>query len=86
MNHVSEVAGLQHYPIARRGFMMSSLVSGFTLPTTVVEAQPIDTDTQGLVADEVQIPVTDGKLPGYFDHPAQGTSFPITPRRRTGRS
>ena len=31
--------GLHHYPLARRGFVMTSLISGFTLATQRVEAQ-----------------------------------------------
>jgi carboxymethylenebutenolidase len=67
----------QHHPLARRGFMMTSLVAGFTLATTVVEAQAIHTDTEGLDAGEIQIPVKDGNLPGYYARPAKGTSFPV---------
>ena len=48
---------------------MTSLISGFTLAATVVEAQAIHTDMQGLVAGEVQIPVVGGHLPGYFARP-----------------
>ncbi|HTI84084.1 MAG TPA: dienelactone hydrolase family protein [Acetobacteraceae bacterium] len=67
----------QRHPLARRGFMMTGLVSGFTLATTVVEAQAIHTDTDGIDAGEIQIPVKDGNLPGYFARPAKGTSFPV---------
>lgn len=76
MNDLDEAAGLHRFPLARRGFVMTSLVSGFTLATTTVEAQAIHTDTEGLAAEEVQIPVSDGHLPGYFARPAQGTGFP----------
>jgi carboxymethylenebutenolidase len=69
MDDLTEVAGLHRFPLARRGFVMTSLVSGFTLATTTVEAQAIHTDTQGLVAGEVQIPVSDGNLPGYSARP-----------------
>ncbi len=62
--------------LRRRGFMMTSLISGFTLATTVVEAQAIHTDTQGLVADQVQIPVSDGQLPGYAARPDGAGPFP----------
>jgi carboxymethylenebutenolidase len=69
--------GIQEYPLARRRFMMSSLITGFTLATQTVAAQAIHTDSTGLIADEVQIPVKDGHLPGYYARPAQGTTFPI---------
>ena len=31
MNDFTETAGLRDYPLARRGLMMTSLISGFTL-------------------------------------------------------
>jgi carboxymethylenebutenolidase len=77
MNDVTEIAGLQRYPLARRGFVMTSLMTGFSLATTVVEAQSIQTDTAGLDAGEVKIPVKDGQLPAYFARPAKGTNFPV---------
>jgi carboxymethylenebutenolidase len=42
-----------------------------------VEAQAIHTDTAGLDAGEVQIPVKDGHLPAYYARPAKGTGFPV---------
>ena len=77
MNDLAEITAQQHYPMARRGFVMTSLISGFTLATTVVEAQAIHTDTAGLDAGEVQIPVKDGNLPAYYARPATGTGFPV---------
>jgi carboxymethylenebutenolidase len=77
VNDVTIEITAQPHPLARRGFMMTSLVSGFTLATTVVEAQAIHTDTDGLDAGEIQIPVKDGNLPGYYARPAKGTSFPV---------
>jgi carboxymethylenebutenolidase len=76
MNDVSEIAGLRRYPLARRGFVMTSLMTGFTLATTVVEAQTIHTDATGLDAGEIQIPVKDGHLPAYFARPSEGSNFP----------
>jgi carboxymethylenebutenolidase len=77
MNDVTELTGLQRYPLARRGFVRTSLISGFTLATQRVEAQAITTDTTGLEAGEVQIPVKDGQLPAYYARPAKGTGFPV---------
>jgi len=77
MNDGTELAGLRDYPLARRGFVMTSLISGFTLATQRVEAQEVHTDAAGLDAGEVQIPVPGGSLPAYFARPAQGTGFPI---------
>ena len=71
------LGGLLPSPLARRGFMMSSLITGLTLATTRVEAQAIHTDTQGIEAGETKIPVADGQLPGYFAHPAGTGPFPV---------
>ncbi len=68
--------GLMPAPLARRGFMMTGLVAGFTLATERVEAQAIHTDAAGLVAGEVQVPVADGHLPGYYARPAGAGPFP----------
>jgi len=77
MNDVPEIAGLHRYPLARRGFVMTSLISGFTLATQRVEAQAIHTDATGIDAGATEIPVSDGKLPAYYAHPAKGTNFPV---------
>ncbi len=69
--------GLQSYPLARRGIIMSTLMSGLTLATTRVEAQVIKTDTAGIEAMEVKIPVEGGELPGYFAKPVGAGPFPI---------
>jgi carboxymethylenebutenolidase len=77
MNDMTEIAGLRNYPLVRRGFVMTSLISGFTLATQRVEAQAIHTDTAGIDAGETEIPVSDGKLPAYYARPAKGTNFPV---------
>lgn len=69
--------GLITPQLARRGFVMTSLISGLTLATTRVEAQVIHTDTAGIEAGEVKVPVADGELPGYFAKPAGAGPFPI---------
>jgi carboxymethylenebutenolidase len=60
----------------RRGFVMSSLVTGFALSVQPVSAQTITTDTNGLDAGEVKVPVPDGSIPAYRAMPAQGGPFP----------
>jgi carboxymethylenebutenolidase len=77
MDYDSEIAGLQRFPLARRGMMMTSLISGFTLATTRVDAQAIHTDTDGLVAGDVKIPVADGELPAYAARPDGAGPYPI---------
>src|SRR5262249_28080125 len=63
--------------LARRKMMMTSLISGLTLATTRVDAQAIHTDTTGIDAGEVKIPVADGEIPGYFAKPKGAGPFPI---------
>ena len=74
---MNEALGLKDYPLARRGMMMSSLISGFTLATTRVDAQVVHTDAAGLDAGEAKIPVEDGALPGYYARPTGAGPFPI---------
>jgi carboxymethylenebutenolidase len=68
--------GLTDFPLARRGFVMTSLMAGLTLATTRVEAQVIHTDTLGLSAGEAKIPVSDGQIPAYYARPENGARFP----------
>ena len=64
--------------LARRGFVMSSLMTGLTLAATRgAEAQAIHTDSAGLLAGEVQIPVADGHLPAYAARPEGVGPYPI---------
>jgi carboxymethylenebutenolidase len=77
MNDLSETAGLRDYPLARRGMMMTGLISGFTLAIERVEGQTITTDTNGLDAGDTKIPTSEGDLPAYYARPSKGTHFPI---------
>ena len=73
----AEAQGLERFPLARRGFVMSGLISGLTLATATVQAQAIHTGADGLVAGEVQVPVADGTLPGYRARPDGPGPFPV---------
>ena len=68
--------GLKTYPLARRGMMMTGLISGFTLAVTRVEAQVIHTGTDGMDAGETKIPTSEGALPAYYARPAGAGPFP----------
>ena len=70
------LTGLAPAALARRGFVMSSLIAGLTLATTRVEAAAIHTGTDGIVAAETKIPVADGMLPAYVAHPTGAGPFP----------
>ena len=62
---------------SRRGFLVSSLASGFALASGALHAQAISTDSKGLVAGEVRIPVKGGTIPGYRAMPAKAKHAPV---------
>ncbi len=62
--------------LGRRRLVASGLVTGLTLATARVEAQVIHTGSDGIVAGEVRIPVSDGELPGYSARPQGDGPFP----------
>ena len=75
-----ELAGLisPTEEVSRRMFVVTSLTAGFALAVQPVQAQTqITTDTNGLVAGEVKIPVKDGEIPAYRAMPAKGKNFPV---------
>ena len=74
---MDEAEGLHRFPMPRRGFVMSSLISGLTLATAHADTPAIHTDSIGLVAKEVQIPVPGGHLPGYAARPDKAGPFPV---------
>lgn len=69
--------GLLTPPFSRRGFVMTSLMTGLTLATSSVEAQVIRTDAEGIGAGEVKIPAADSPMPGYRAMPKGEGPFPI---------
>ena len=60
----------------RRTFIVTSLGAGFALAVQPVSAQTITTDTNGITAGEVKVPVADGQIPAYRAMPATGSNFP----------
>ena len=77
MNDIMHVKSLvPPTDVSRRGFVVTSLASGFALAVQPVCAQTvITTDTNGLTAGEVKIPVQGGDIPGYRAMPASGGPF-----------
>ena len=69
--------GLSNYPLARRGMMMTGLISGFTMAVTTVHAQVIHTDLAGIDGTEIKIPTNDGDIPGYYARPDGAGPFPV---------
>lgn len=64
--------------LTRRGFMVTSLAGGFALAAGPVQASTaITTDTNGLLAGEIQIPVVDGSIPAYRAAPEGKTNVPV---------
>jgi carboxymethylenebutenolidase len=64
--------------VTRRRFIVTSLAAGFALAVRPVAGQTvITTDSTGLVAGEVKVPVADGELPAYRAMPEKGKNFPV---------
>ncbi|HJV63347.1 MAG TPA: dienelactone hydrolase family protein [Albitalea sp.] len=61
----------------RRDFVRTALGSGFAAAVLPVGAQTIKTDTEGLTAGEVTIPVGGFKMPAYRAAPAGKTHLPV---------
>jgi carboxymethylenebutenolidase len=62
--------------VNRRDFLVTKLTAGFAAAVQPITAATITTDTAGLTAGEVRIPVADGEIPGYRAMPAKGKSLP----------
>jgi carboxymethylenebutenolidase len=78
MDFVERAQGL--LPVSRwsrRGFVMTSLATGFALSVQPIAAQTaITTDAVGLEAGEVKVPAQDGEFPAYRAMPDTGGPFP----------
>ena len=62
----------------RRQMLTVSLAAGFAAAVRpVVAATAITTDSKGLIAGEVRIPVSDGEIPAYRAMPDKGGPFPV---------
>src|ERR1019366_10340039 len=61
--------------LTRRAFVVGSLAAGFALAVLPVSADTVITDSKGLVAGEIKIPVAGGEIPGYRAMPAVGGPF-----------
>ena len=62
----------------RRQMLATSLAVGFAAAVQPVCAQTaITTDSNGLAAGEVKIPVADGEIPAYRAMPEKGGPFPL---------
>jgi carboxymethylenebutenolidase len=78
LNELEELEGQGLAPRSRwsrRGFVMTSLATGFALSVQPVSAQTITTDTAGLDAGEVKVKTKDGEMPAYRAMPDKGGPF-----------
>jgi len=62
---------------SRRGFVQTAAGGGFAAAVLPVTAQTITTDTAGLEAGRVSIPVGDFQLPAYRAQPAGKKNLPV---------
>jgi len=62
--------------LSRRGFLVTSLATGFALASSPLLAQAITTSSRGLIAGEVSVPVADGSMPAYRAMPAKPGKHP----------
>ncbi len=66
-------------PVTRRGFMSASAAAaaGYSLAAGPVSAQVVTTDTNGLTAGMVNVPVAGGMMPAYRAKPAGVANPPV---------
>jgi len=62
--------------VTRRGFLATTLATGFALAVRPTWAGTIITDSTGLVAGEITIATKDGEIPAYRAMPSEGGAFP----------
>lgn len=75
--HEDLVSLLPKIDFTRRDFVVTTLAAGFAMAVQPVSGETITTDTSGLEAGEVKIPVKDGEMPAYRAQPATGSAFPV---------
>jgi len=78
MSFESERCSLQPMSsVDRRDFVKGALIGGFAAATIPVSATMIQTNTEGLEAGEVAIPIGQEKLPAYRARPLTGGDWPL---------
>ena len=64
--------------LTRREFIaVSALTAGFAIAVQPISAKTITTDSKGLIAGEVKIPVGNSTIPAYRAMPTMGKDFPV---------
>ena len=64
-------------PALNRRTLALALAGGYALAAYSANAEPITTDTQGLVTETVEIQTADRKIPGYLARPAGKGKHPV---------
>jgi carboxymethylenebutenolidase len=72
-----QTAGLTRRQFVQNSLAVTGMAAGFALAVQPVSAQTIHTDTTGLTEGEVQIPTSNGHIPGYRAMPSKGKNFPV---------
>ncbi|MBW4655411.1 MAG: dienelactone hydrolase family protein [Kaiparowitsia implicata GSE-PSE-MK54-09C] len=61
----------------RRQLIAGTLAAGFAMAVRPIAAATITTDTDGLIAGQVNIPVADGEIPAYRAMPESSGNVPV---------
>ena len=69
--------GRPHGGLSRRGFVVSSLSAGLALAVRPAAASVVTTDTAGLTAGAIDIPVEGGSMPAYRAKPDGEAQVPV---------
>ncbi len=64
-------------PSRRPGSLIGRLAEGFARAVQPIQSTTISTDTAGLIAGEIALPVRDGEIPAYRACPENGTDLPV---------
>ncbi len=73
----AEVRATPSAGVSRRGFLATALASGFALAAQPVTAETITTDSAGLVAGPVVLPVAGGEVSAYRAMPSGARKAPV---------
>ena len=74
---MTEVTRREFVATTLKTTLKTTLTAGFALAVQPVTAQTIHTPTAGLTAGEIQIPTSEGTIPGYRAMPSSGKAFPV---------
>ena len=73
----SPVRASSETDLTRREFVATTIAAGIALTARSASAQTAATNSGGLAAGDVKIPVPDGEISGYRARPESGGPFPI---------